>query len=134
MKKMCLLLVCGLAIVVSVNAQPGQSRRSVEERVKIAHDKLDSAFKLDPSKIVLVDSVFAGYYRSSDKVREELRSGDSRPDFSLVREKMQPLADSRDKELKGILTEDQFKIWKDQIEPSMRTKRGDGPRGPRGQR
>ena len=105
MKKMSLVLICGLAMVVSVNAQSGSSKRhSVEERVKIVHEKLDSAFQLEPSKIALADSAFADYYRSSDKVRKELKNGDSRPDFSLVKEKMQPLVDSRDQALQGILT------------------------------
>lgn len=133
MKKMCLLLVCGLVAVVSVNAQGGGrgERRTIEERVKIVHDKLDSAFKLEPSKIIVADTVFAGYYRSSDKLRQEMMSGDSRPDFSMIREKMQPLVEARDKELKGILTEEQFKTWKEEIEPTMRPKRKDNQHGNR---
>ena len=64
--------------VIVANAQGG-SRRTVEERVQIVHAKMDSAFKLDTEKQAKVDSVFAGYYRQQDKIREELRSGGERP-------------------------------------------------------
>jgi periplasmic protein CpxP/Spy len=126
MKKMSLLLLAACITAATLNAQPGGSqRRTVEERVKIVQAKLDSAFKLDPAKIAQVDTVFANYYRSSDKTREELMAGGGqRPDFSVMREKMQPLMDARDKELKALLTEDQFKTWKEQIEPAMRPQRG----------
>ncbi len=124
MKKMSLLLLAMCVIAATLNAQPGNGqRRTVEEKVKIVHEKFDSAFKLAPDQLTQVDTVFANYYRSSDKVREELRAGGERPDFSMMREKMQPLTDERDRGLKTVLTEDQFKIWKDQIEPAMRPKR-----------
>jgi hypothetical protein len=125
MKKMSLLLLVACVTGATLNAQPGGfPRRTVEERVKIVQDKLDSAFKLEPAKLTQADTVFANYYRSSDKTREELMVGGQRPDFSVMREKMQPLMDARDKELKALLTEEQFKIWKEQIEPAMRPQRG----------
>jgi periplasmic protein CpxP/Spy len=114
---------------LAVNAQGGGNfpRRTVEERVKTVHEKMDSAFKLDAAKLTQADSVFANYYRSTDKLREELMAGGG--DRSAMREKMQPLTDARDKELKVVLGDDNFKKWKDEIEPSMR--RG-GPGGPGG--
>ena len=48
-----------------------------------------------------------------------------------MREKAQPLMDERDKKLQGILTQDQFKTWKDQIEPSLRQRRQGGGGGRR---
>jgi hypothetical protein len=44
-------------------------------------------------------------------------------------EKMQPLMDDRDKKLQTILTADQYKTWKDSIEPSMRPRRQGGGGG-----
>src|SRR3954468_13805014 len=58
----------------AVKAQQGFPRRTVEERVQIAHQKLDSAFKLDNAKLTDADSVFANFYRSADKTREEMVS------------------------------------------------------------
>lgn len=112
--------------VVVANAQGGGSRRTVEERVQAVHAKMDSAFKLEAEKQVKVDSVFANYYRQQNKLREELRNGGERPDFQVMREKMQPLIDARDKELKALLTEEQFKKWKEEIEPAMMPRRRDG--------
>ena len=107
---------------MAVNAQGGGGgnfpRRTVEERVQTVHQKMDSAFKLDKVKLAQADSVFANYYRSTDKLREELMANGG--DRSAMREKMQPLTDARDKELQVVLGADNFKTWKEVIEPSMR--------------
>jgi len=108
---------------IAVNAQGGFQRRTVEERVQIIQQKLDSAFKLDKTKLADADSAFANYYRATDKMRDEMMAGGGQPDFQAMREKMQPLMDERDKKLEGILTTDQFKTWKEQIEPSLRPRR-----------
>ena len=121
------VLVLVLSVSMAINAQGGP-RRTVEERVKAIHEKLDSAFKLDADKQAKTDTVFANYYRQQDKLREEMRSGGERPDFQAMREKMQPMIEARDKELKAILSEDQFKKWKEEIEPSMMQRRGGGNR------
>src|ERR1700751_854603 len=114
------LLIYSFLIIaaITVNAQGGYQRRTVEERVQMTHQKLDSAFKLDKSKLADADSVFATYYRAQDKLRDEMMSGGGQPDFQAFREKMQPLMDERDKKLQTILTADQYKTWKDTIEPS----------------
>ena len=112
---------------IIVNAQGGNFRqRTVEERVKATHEKLDSVYKFDADKQTKIDSVFAIYYREQDKIREELRSVGERPDFETIRAKMQPAIDSRDKQLKGLLTEVEFKKWKEEIEPLMMQRRGGG--------
>lgn len=120
-------LVTMLAAAILVNAQP--QRRTVEERVKTVHEKMDSAFKLEPAKLTKVDDLFKDYYTKADKAREELMSGGERPSREAMMEKMQPLMDARDKDLKAILTDDQFKKWKDEIEPTMMPRRGGGGGG-----
>jgi periplasmic protein CpxP/Spy len=127
--KHCLFLAFMLTCALAVNAQNGNFRqRTVEERVKAAHEKLDSVFKFDAAKQGKIDSVFATYYREQDKIRVELRSLGERPDFETMRAKMQPAIEARDKELKTLLTEVEFKKWKDEIEPSMMQRRGGGNR------
>jgi hypothetical protein len=108
---------------IAANAQGGFQRRTVEERLQIVNQKLDSAFKLDKAKLTDADSAFANYYRAADKLRDDMMSGGGQPDFQAMREKMQPLMDERDKKLQTILTADQFKTWKEAIEPSMRPHR-----------
>ena len=125
------MIIFGVFGAIAANAQGGFQRRTVEERVQIIQQKLDSAFKLDKAKLAEADSVFAGFYRSTDKMRDEMMSGGGQPDFQTMREKMQPLIDERDKKLQGMLTQDQFKTWKDQIEPSLRPRRQGGGGGRR---
>lgn len=123
MKKTFALCTLLLAATFAVQAQGGFQRRTVEERVQAVHAKIDSAFKPDAAKLKSIDQVFTTYYTGMDKIREEARSGGERPDMEAMRAKMQPLTDARDKELKTLLTEDQFKKFKDDIEPSMRPQR-----------
>ncbi|HEV8283861.1 MAG TPA: hypothetical protein VGQ09_06110 [Chitinophagaceae bacterium] len=110
---------------IAAQAQ-GFQRRTVEERVQIVQQKLDSAFKLDKTKLAEADSVFANYYRATDKLRDDMMAGGGQPDFQAMREKMQPLMEDRDKKLQGVLTADQYKIWKETIEPSLRPRRQGG--------
>lgn len=112
-----------ILVAIAVNAQGGFQRRTVEERVQMVQQKFDSTFKLDKTKLADVDSVFANYYRGAEKIREDMMSGGGQPDFQAMREKMQPLMEERDKKLQGILTADQYKTWKDSLEPSMRPRR-----------
>lgn len=111
-----------ILLALVVNAQGGFQRRTVEERVQIAQQKFDSAFKLDKAKLADADSVFANYYRAQDKLRQEMVSS-GQQDFQAMREKMQPLMEERDKKLQSILTADQYKTWKEAIEPSLRPRR-----------
>ena len=120
-----------ILLAIVANAQGGFQHRTVEERVQMVQQKFDSAFKLDKAKLADADSVFANYYRGQDKIREDMMSSGGQPDFQAMREKMQPLIDERDKKLQGILTQDQFKTWKEQIEPSLRPRRQGGGGGRR---
>lgn len=117
-----LLSICSLALAQG----GGFQRRTVEERVKRVHDKIDSAFKLEPAKLAQSDSAFATYYRATDKVRDAMIAEGGQPDFQAMRAKMQPYADARDKELKAIYGDDNYKKWKDEIEPSLRPRGGQG--------
>lgn len=123
-RKVLTLLIVLSAVVISAQAQ--FQRRTVEERVASVHAKIDSAFKPDAKKLADVDSAFASYYRAQDKLREEMMNGGDR---QAMREKMQPLTEERDNKLKTILGDDNFKIWKEQIEPSMRPQRRNGGGG-----
>ena len=130
MKKMSLLLIAAVAFAAAY-AQPGGGfqRRTVEERVAVIHAKLDSAFKLDTARAAEVDSVFATYYKATDKMREEMFASGERPNREAMQEKMHPLTEARDEKLKKILPEAQYEIWKKEIEPGMRPQRPMGGGG-----
>jgi len=118
-----LLTLCGGVLIA--NAQGGGfTRRTVEERAKSAMDKL-ADFKLDKEKADQTDSVFTQFYRTADAKRQEMMAGGS-PDRDKMREEMQKMSAERDDKLKKIFTEEQFKKWKDEIEPSLRPQRPGG--------
>lgn len=129
-KQLVLMTAAAIISITAVNAQ-GFQRRTVEERVATIHQKIDSAFKPEASKLALIDSAFTKYYQVSDKMREDLfASGMDRDAMRAeMMEKMKPITAERDDKLKVILTEDQMKTWKDVIEPSMRPQRGNRPPG-----
>jgi len=120
--KITALISSFILLAVLANAQGGLQRRTVAERVQFVEQKFDSAFKLDKSKLAETDSIFANYFRAQDKLREEMMSSGGQ-DFQAMREKMQPLMEDRDKKLQGILTADQYKTWKESLEPSIRPHR-----------
>jgi len=120
--KITALISSFILLAVLANAQGGFQRRTVAERVQFVEQKFDSAFKLDKSKLAETDSIFANYFRAQDKLREEMMSSGGQ-DFQAMREKMQPLMEDRDKKLQGILTADQYKTWKESLEPSIRPHR-----------
>lgn len=65
MKKMIFLLLTAISLSAAVYAQPGGfQRQTAEERVARLHQKLDSAFKLDPALMAKVDTALLVLYKS----------------------------------------------------------------------
>ncbi|HEU4576072.1 MAG TPA: hypothetical protein VFS36_13800 [Chitinophagaceae bacterium] len=123
-RKLILVAAIFLAGTLFVNAQGGFPRRTVEERVKMVMDKM-SPLNLDKDKLTQTDSVFTQYYKDMDAKRQEMMNSGSM-DRDKMRETMMKMSADRDDKLKKIFTEDQFKKWKDEIEPSLRPQRGGG--------
>jgi hypothetical protein len=122
-KKIVLAVIALFAIVGLSNAQGG--RRTVEERVKMTMDQLTPALKLDDTQQKQTDSTFSEFYRSMQKAREAMQPG-TPPD----RSQYQQMMTDRDEKLKKIFTAEQFKKFKDELEPAMRQRRqGQGQGG-----
>ena len=123
------LAVVMLAGIAPSFAQGGGQMPTPEERVKRVHAKADSAFKLDEAKMKEMDAAYLEYYKAQDKVREEAMAsagGDRDAMRAAMQEKMKPFMEALDAKVKPILGDDKFKIWKEQIEPTLR--RGGPPR------
>ncbi len=58
-------------------------------------------------------------------MREDARASGNRPD----RSEMEKMANDREEQLKGVFNEDQFKKFKDEVEPSMRPQRRNNGQG-----
>jgi periplasmic protein CpxP/Spy len=131
MKKQILLLAAAVITSFAAMAQGGGNfqRRTPEERLKPIHEKIDSAFKLDAAKLKQVDEIFLNSFKESDKKMEEMRAGGGQMDRDAWQAARQKMTEERDTKLKAVLTEEQMKIFKDQIEPSLRPQRGGGNRG-----
>lgn len=111
------VFVLGAGILTQAQGQ-GFQRRTVEERVKRVVDTLVTVFKLDKPVQDQANVVFTDYYKATDKLREGLAQGE-RPD----RAQIEKLSTERDEKLKKVLTEEQFKKFKDEIEPALRPRR-----------
>lgn len=129
MKKISLLLLASFALSIISYAQPGGGMRmTTEERVARIHQKLDSAFKLEASKMTALDTALTVLYKAQDAKRQELMAG-GMPDRETFSAEMKKYTDAQDEILKAVLTKEQFDIWKEKIQPSMRPQRPQGGGG-----
>jgi len=128
--------IIALAVVMFAGIAPsfaqggGFQMPPPEERVKRVHFKADSAFKLDEAKMKDMDAAYLDYYKAHDKVREEAMAsagGDRDAMRAAMQEKMKPFMETLDTKVKATLGDDKFKVWKEQIEPTLRG-RGGPPR------
>jgi protein CpxP len=127
MKKIIFACIAFTAITLSASAQGGGgfNRRTPEERAASIHEKIDSAFKLDADKMTKLDTAMVALFKAQDTKRQEMMAG-GMPDRETFMAEMKKFTDARDEILKALLTTDQFGIWKDKIEPSMRPQRPQG--------
>lgn len=116
MKTRILLLIAFiLFLTTGTNAQKMQ-RASIAERVTTTMKKITAPLKLDVSQINSTDSVFADFYRSQNKIYEEARLSDSHPGSNSF----QKILDKRDAQLKEIFTSNQYTLFKNKVEDSLR--------------
>lgn len=118
-------MLIGFLFTCAISAQAqqgGMQRRTVAERVKSAMDKISDSLKLDQTQQDKTTAVFTDFYTSQDKMREDARAGGTRPDRSA----MEKMASDRDDKLKSIFTDEQFKKFKNDLEPTLRPQRRQG--------
>jgi len=117
MKKFSLLLVASFTLSIAALAQGGGGfqRQTAEQRVAAIHAKLDSAFKLEPSKLALLDTALTVLYKKQDARMQEIMAGGERPDRETMQAERKKYSDARDEILKAMLSEEQYGIWKEKI-------------------
>lgn len=135
MKKMFFLVLTVFSLSAAVYAQPGGGfqRQTPEERVARIHQKLDSAFKVDPAMMAKVDTALVVLYKKQDARMQEIFASGERPDRETMMAERQKYTDAQDEILKAVLTPEQYTIWKEKIQPSMRPQRPGGGNGGGGQ-
>lgn len=107
----------------------GFQRQTVEQRVAAIHAKLDSAFKTPAAKLASLDTALTVLFKQQDERMQALRSGGQQVDRETMMAERKKYSDSRDEMIKATLTEEQFAIWRDKIEPAMRPQRPGGGGG-----
>lgn len=121
MKKQVLAFLAFMMIsVAAVNAQ-GMQRQKPEERAKSTVEKL-APLALNADQATKTTTVFTDFYSSQQKAIQEMREsgGGNRETFMAKRKE---LADARDLKLKEIFTEEQYKKFKEEIEPTLMPQR-----------
>ena len=121
--KLGLLVMVMFAGIVTASAQGGGGnfqRRTPEERTKRVVDTLTTVFKLDNTVSGQVQTAFMDYYKEQDKLRESIMNGGDR---TTMQPAMQKLSEDRDAKLKKVLSEEQFKKFKEEIEPAIQPRR-----------
>ena len=119
-----ILMIAGVMMANAQGGGGGMQRRTPEERTKRVVDTMVTALKLDASQQAQVQTAYLDYNKAWDKIRETTPQGE-RPN----QDAMQKLATDRDEKLKKVLTAEQFKKLKDEIEPAMRPRRPGGGGG-----
>lgn len=135
MKKLFLATTAFFALTIIATAQPGggMNRMTPEERAARIHQKLDSAFKLPAADLTKLDTAITALYKAQDAKRQELMAG-GMPDRETFMAEMKKFTDAQDEILKAVLSKEQFDIWKEKIQPSMRPQRPQGGGGGGGNR
>ncbi len=117
--KIGLLSIMMLTGVIMANAQGGGQgggmRRTPEERSKRIVDTLTTLFKLDQDHQTQATAVFVDFYKSMTSMGQGASPEDR-----------QKLMAERDDKLKKVLSDEQLKKFKDEIEPAMRQRRPGG--------
>jgi len=133
MKKMFFLLLTAISLSAAVYAQPGGfQRQTPAERVARIHNKLDSAFKLDPALMARVDTALTVLYKKQEARMQEIMAGGERPDRETMMAERQKYSEAQEEILKAVLSPEQYAIWKEKIQPSMRPQRPGGGGGGQG--
>ena len=118
---MMLMIVCTIA--VKAQGGGGFQMPTPEERTKTTMEKL-ADLKLDKDQTAKTDSVFSNFYKAQNKMMEDMRAAGGQPDREKMRADREKMTADRDEKLKKIWNADQFKKFKDEIEPALRPQRG----------
>jgi hypothetical protein len=123
--KITMFIAMLFAAITTTQAQQGFQRRTVEERVQSALQKINDPLKLDQSQQEKTTAVLTDFYKVQDKMREDARASGNRPD----RTQIEKMTNDRNEKLKSIFSDEQYKKFKDEVEPSLRPMRRNNSQG-----
>lgn len=118
------LIIC---LFFAVNGAYAQ-KEGVGDKVSTVLSKFDAAIKPDKAKKSSLETIFTDFYTAQEKLRDDIQGPSStlaqglQQDYQTVRKKNENLFAERDNKLKKALTADEFKTWKDDIEPTLKNR------------
>ncbi|WP_018630281.1 hypothetical protein [Niabella aurantiaca] len=116
------ILIFGLFLAFStpMHAQ----KEGVGDKVSAVLTKFDAAIKPDKAKRSSIETIFTDFYTAQEKLRDNIQGSTLaqglQQDYQSVRKKNENLFTERDTQLKKVLSADEYKKWKEDIEPSIR--------------
>jgi len=108
MKANTFILFCLLILSVITGHTQTVHSRIIQQRVKIAMDKIATPLKLDVSQLNRIDSTFTEFYEAQNKMFAESKARGRRADYTVF----EKILDQRDARLKVILTPGQYRKFK----------------------
>ncbi len=117
------------ATSASSSAQGDAEKEEVKAKVEAVLTRLDETLKLEKTKRKTVEEIFTDFYISQRKLKNNIQrpasvlsQGLVSQDFQSLRKKNEALLIERDKRLKKEFSEVDYKLWKDEIEPTLHKK------------
>ncbi len=123
MKKIFLLTVI-LVSSLSLFAQEGRQRMTVEERAKNATEWMKNELKLSPEQITPVDSINL-LFAKTQQLLFQAADGDR----SKIRDSMEGLEKEKQTALSKVLTPEQLEAYKKKTQEMMQNRRRGGGSG-----
>ncbi|WP_300602646.1 hypothetical protein [Niabella sp.] len=117
------ILVLGLFL--TLNSSLYAQKESVGDKVGAVLTKFDAAIKPDKAKRSSIETIFTDFYTAQEKLRDNIQGSSTlaqglQQDYQSVRKQNEGLFTERDNQLKKALTADEYKKWKEEIEPALR--------------
>lgn len=130
MKTKAFFITLFLSCIVFLGNAQGSTENKVKEKVSYAIKKMDAAFTFEADKKANVEVILSDFYTEQLKLKNEiqrpasgLRQGLVQQNFQNIRKKNEDLIADREAKMQKALSEDQYKKWRDDIEPTLHSKR-----------
>ena len=121
-----------LFFVIVTRAQQPQQPPSIEDRLKHTSEVLKKEVQPSAAQQSQIDAAFKVFFIAMDKLHKENPPPPPPPPDPKVKEAMDKLVKERDDKLKAILTEEQFKKYKE-VEKKLLPPKPGGPDNKNGQ-
>ncbi len=115
MKKYFLFAGFVLFVIVTRAQQPQQPPKppGIEERIKHTNEVIQQEVQLSAAQKTAIEQAFKTFFTAADKVRKDNPPPPPPPPDPKVKEEMDKLVKERDESIKKILTDDQYKKYKE---------------------